>query len=602
MAFCKNCGAEVSDTAVFCKNCGCKVNPSSDQSDDSGSYDDNIYGYMPGMGTEADDDSESDAREKIEQGVQKAAEKTKEGMKKGADKVKDLILNYKEKCKSDKRYLIGGVAGIAVVVLAIILAVVISAMPKKVNVSKCMEVTVEGFDEHGYANVEFSMDDFARACLKAKGVNLKAGQSYYEGWSRKFQTVSIETLMGLVQYEIDNQEDLSNGDTVVVKIKFDNEKAKKYGLKFTGDTYKYKVDGLEELEGVDPFEGLKVTFEGVAPNAYPEFDYEGSCEFLDSSMFYCEESDENGYDVGDKVTVYVSMSEEEAENYGYGLEKTKKEYVCEDVDQYLTKGEQLTDNILKTLQQEAEDCIDSYLADNVDHISNDKLTYEGSYILASKNKDSWYGSNIIYVIYSTQISSKDTYDYDYPEEGITNGAPYFAPTKVYMPVSFENVICQTDGDVDYSMSSSIQGYTDLKLGWGNVCGYTDSDKMQQELITKNKVNYKAEVVGGLKDSTTAADVSSTDDETSEDYILPNSSTAYITAADLASLSADQLRIARNEIYARHGRKFDDESLKKYFESKTWYSGTVDADDITDDMLNEYEKANLELIKQMEGSN
>ena len=82
-----------------------------------------------------------------------------------------------------------------------------------------------------------------------------------------------------------------------------------------------------------------------------------------------------------------------------------------------------------------------------------------------------------------------------------------------------------------------------------------------------------------------------------DYILPDSNTRYLTREDLAGLSAEECRIARNEIYARHGRRFKDEALQSYFDGKDWYAGTTD--EVTDDMLNAYELANRDLIMAYE---
>ena len=57
---------------------------------------------------------------------------------------------------------------------------------------------------------------------------------------------------------------------------------------------------------------------------------------------------------------------------------------------------------------------------------------------------------------------------------------------------------------------------------------------------------------------------------SMDFMLKDSSVIEITEADLYGLSLAQLRIARNEIFARHGRQFKDSALNKWFYSKTWY--------------------------------
>lgn len=84
-----------------------------------------------------------------------------------------------------------------------------------------------------------------------------------------------------------------------------------------------------------------------------------------------------------------------------------------------------------------------------------------------------------------------------------------------------------------------------------------------------------------------------------DYILPQSSSTYITESDLHGLSAYDCRIARNEIYARHGRMFKDAALQEYFNSKSWYTPTIPADSFQESMLNEYEKANKDVILQYE---
>ncbi len=85
----------------------------------------------------------------------------------------------------------------------------------------------------------------------------------------------------------------------------------------------------------------------------------------------------------------------------------------------------------------------------------------------------------------------------------------------------------------------------------------------------------------------------------EDYILPQSSTRYLTRQDLAGLTKDQLRLARNEIYARHGRKFQTQEIQDYFNSKSWYTGTIEPKDFREEYLNVYEKENLKLIQSLE---
>lgn len=87
---------------------------------------------------------------------------------------------------------------------------------------------------------------------------------------------------------------------------------------------------------------------------------------------------------------------------------------------------------------------------------------------------------------------------------------------------------------------------------------------------------------------------------SSEYILPYSDSEYLDDSEVENLSADELRLARNEIYARHGRLFKDSQLQQYFDSCSWYEGSIEPDDFNDDtMLNDYEKYNRDLISQYE---
>lgn len=88
----------------------------------------------------------------------------------------------------------------------------------------------------------------------------------------------------------------------------------------------------------------------------------------------------------------------------------------------------------------------------------------------------------------------------------------------------------------------------------------------------------------------------TGDTSDSEYMLPNSDSEYISDSDLDGLTPDECRLALNEIYARHGRKFNDPDYQAYFNSKSWYNGTIDPDDFDDTaMFNQYELANRDYI-------
>lgn len=80
-----------------------------------------------------------------------------------------------------------------------------------------------------------------------------------------------------------------------------------------------------------------------------------------------------------------------------------------------------------------------------------------------------------------------------------------------------------------------------------------------------------------------------------DYIIPTSNDTYLSFSDLNDFTVEELFIARNEIFARHGYTFSTPNLKMYFESKDWfvpnssYNGN----------LNKIEIANVDIIKAIE---
>lgn len=86
-----------------------------------------------------------------------------------------------------------------------------------------------------------------------------------------------------------------------------------------------------------------------------------------------------------------------------------------------------------------------------------------------------------------------------------------------------------------------------------------------------------------------------DDVLSAEYIFPTSDSAYLTEEDLAGMTKDEVQMAINEIYARHHRKFVMENVQEYFNSKSWYTGTVEAAEFDTSVMNQYEGANINLM-------
>jgi hypothetical protein len=81
------------------------------------------------------------------------------------------------------------------------------------------------------------------------------------------------------------------------------------------------------------------------------------------------------------------------------------------------------------------------------------------------------------------------------------------------------------------------------------------------------------------------------------YIIPYSTTEYLSSSDIAGFSAKECNYALNEIYAREGRRFRSTELQNYFDSKSWYSGTIDPDYFDENaILSGVEQNNVEFLR------
>src|SRR5699024_3227584 len=91
----------------------------------------------------------------------------------------------------------------------------------------------------------------------------------------------------------------------------------------------------------------------------------------------------------------------------------------------------------------------------------------------------------------------------------------------------------------------------------------------------------------------------TDNPYQDSILLWKSFDTPLTNEDFMGLSQEELRIARNEIYAAYGRIFTSQDLIDYFNSKPWYQGTTPADQFDDSVLTQVQKDNIEMIQLYE---
>lgn len=445
--FCEKCGKQIPDNSSFCEHCGAKIE---------------------GLSTNRPQQN--------------------------AGQTQTTPQYSKKSNTSGKRN--GKAAGIiaAVSVVAVILIMVVvffSTYKKKINLADYITVNYYGYDAFGTADISFDYEKFY-GDLQKKSRKLKTAANTnnidsLDDILSVLDSTNISAYGDLcsdLEWKLDKSDNLSNGDTVNVSFSFNNEKAKKYGIKYIGKTEKYTVDGLEEITELDPFADISLEFSGTSPNVSVSLNNNSSNETVQALNF--DISPNSNIKKGDTVTVNVENDETSLlENYGCKLTSTSKEFTCDNVDEYISTLSDLDKETLSSMQSQSSDVINSYFANNKAYIAKSNLKYAGCYFLYRKKTDSWSSQNIIYVIYRANVKSKNK---------------SFKNKVVYFPIKFDNIIKYADGSeyVDLD-STSIEGTTNLSTGWwSHVSGYTSKKNMYSELVASRKGEYIEDDSDGLK--------------------------------------------------------------------------------------------------------
>lgn len=210
-------------------------------------------------------------------------------------------------------------------------------------------------------------------------------------------------------------------------------------------------------------------------------------------------------------------------------------------------------------------------------------------------------------------ASNTTSDTDTSDTDNTNTKPDMASlegdyTRTHAPTCALSVWSANEEGINFSMAIGASGYRayvdfrDRTAVWtdNSTAVYTEGDyqielKVDDDGILTFKENQPYNADFPLSGSFLKNDLI----EDSSEFIFPEDDVFPINASDLEGKNAMECKIARNEIFARHGRRFSDEGLQGYFDTCIWYEGTTNPENFSEDVLNEIEKANLQTISDYE---
>lgn len=398
---------------------------------------------------------------------------------------------------------------VAVAAVVVVGGVLIATHKPTVNLNKYITLSAEGYNSIGTLDVEFDTDKLEKDYGKKIAKNFQKAMKNHEE-----DTYGLSNLAGslyeggetslFVTYCADGSADktcnLSNGDVVTYTWDGVNEQTKKeaeemFGVKIKCSDVTYKVSGLTAVNTFDAFDGVEVEFNGISPDGSATVNTLPTAEAA-KSLYYTLDEQYNLAN-GDTVTVTVHSNRDDfsdcIEKYGAIPAATEKTYTVEGLNEYVTDSDGLTDSVLVSLQNQAEDVLNAYIAKSWDSecVTLKGMSYLGYYILTPKNKDN-YGVYQDVIILPYQVTSHNHFEDD-------KGQVYDADVSYYWYIAFRNVSKDADGNIAgglddyYTANASFDVKTGLDDGWWekywSYDGYQTLDELYSNAVTRNVEDY-----------------------------------------------------------------------------------------------------------------
>lgn len=292
---------------------------------------------------------------------------------------------------------------------------------EKINLEELVTLEYTGSDGgYGYASCDFDLleDWLSENCSEEAALSL---------------AIAIEDGVDIT---LSPEDGLSNGDEITVTILYDDGILDGYDYQLapdSGDSWTVTVDGLEEAQKVDIFDGISL-----------EYEADGSCSVTGGYDNITYTLSENlGLKNGDTVTITASyegdgtsLEEFCIQSYGMIPESDTCEYTIEGLDVYPSTPEEIPEAALNELKKETEVYIEEMkqqLEDSLgaDGYSVNNYVYDRCIIATPAEGTNAANRNEVYLIYKINAINPDgTFDY-------------------YYPVMFSNVIIDANGGFTY---------------------------------------------------------------------------------------------------------------------------------------------------------
>ena len=416
------------------------------------------------------------------------------------------VNNAKENTKMKKRNPAKVLVSIAAVAVVAAGGWAFANRTPTIDVSKYMTLSADGYNTVGKLNISFDTEklekDYGKQIatrFKKQMKNLKDDTyglssltaSLYDGYEADLFAETCAT------GSADKTKGLSNGDVVTYTWDDNSDEAEEaFGVKVKYTDITYTVSGLASVNTFDAFDGVDVEFSGISPDGRATVNSLPTAAEAQGLYYTLDEN--SGLSNGDTVTLTVHSNRDDfsdcIDKYGAMPQATEKTFTVEGLNEYVTSADTLSDSVLVSLQNQAEDVFKSYAAQRFSNGQTFKgMTYLGNYILTPKNKDSWGDKDRIVLAYQVTVH------HDYTSELNTT---YDADDSFFWYITFNNVSKDADGNIASGLNDYDTPTTFVKIDSGvqkysfssstetwEYYGYASLDSLYNAAVNQYVENY-----------------------------------------------------------------------------------------------------------------
>lgn len=265
------------------------------------------------------------------------------------------------------------------------------------------------------------------------------------------------------------------------------------------------ISSKPELEQLDPFTNLQVTFTGIAPNS--KINISGG----NNDVTYTP-SVNSGMKNGDEIEITAALRSSSLQSK-YSLTQTSKKYTVSGLSSYASKLADIPEDFLNKMNKQAEDTITANTASWSTGNTMKHLENIGYYMLSAKEGFNPYTPNYLYCVYKVTASFKEGYTREEYERDYNNVVNDGGEDSYYTYVEFSNILILEDGTCSVDISAgrlcsntaySIYGISNWGYSNYTFDGYNDLDSMFNATVAKQLENYSYEnTVKDVADTTSS---------------------------------------------------------------------------------------------------